>query len=82
MILSKFWAIVENRGAWCAAVHSVAKTFPLNNRRKCKHRNLVFMSRQRNNEQLVPVEGKDQIDTLLYHTFPKLPDLKWKFGVV
>ena len=24
--LSKLWEIVENRGAWCAAVHGVEKT--------------------------------------------------------
>ena len=24
--LSKFWEIVKNRGAWCAAVHGVAKS--------------------------------------------------------
>ena len=26
MILSKFWEIVEDRGAWWAAVHRVAKS--------------------------------------------------------
>ena len=25
--LSKFWKIVEDRGAWCAAVHRVAKSW-------------------------------------------------------
>ena len=26
MNLSKFWEIVKNRGAWCAAVHKAAKS--------------------------------------------------------
>ena len=34
MILSKLREIAENRGAWCAAVHRVAKTCPLNNNKK------------------------------------------------
>ena len=41
----------------------------------------MFTSRPRNKEELVPVEGKDQIDILLNHTFPELRDLQWKFGV-
>ena len=29
--LSKFWKIVEDRGAWCAAVHRVAKSWKTTN---------------------------------------------------
>ena len=27
MSLSKLWGIVKNRGAWCAAVHGIAKSW-------------------------------------------------------
>ena len=29
MSLIKFWGIVEDRGAWCAAVHGVTKSWTL-----------------------------------------------------
>ena len=34
MNLNKLWETVEDRGAWCAAVHRVAKTSPLNNNKE------------------------------------------------
>ena len=34
MNLKTLLEIVENRGAWCAAVHRVAKTSPLNNNKE------------------------------------------------
>ena len=39
MSLSKLWEIVEDRGAWCATLHGVTKSWTI---KKVEHKKLYF----------------------------------------